>query len=481
MRFCKYCGNPLNPNHKVCTRCGKPTGYSEQSMSRNDVRLPYPPGRYSDAYQFKKPNKPLIIISILVAVIAITLISVFIFLKHQLSPEQSVDQISDALKKEDHRQLSKLLTSGGKKLNDNQAHAYLRFLKNEGKLNELSQDLKDSLKNLKTSKAKTHTISINQLAIIKIEKNGKRFGVFDHYTFNIPKYSIAMYSHDDGKINYDYNGQTHTINLKKDESVEVGTFPLGNYQLDAKKQVGNQTFKGNITILMTPARSIVKENFKEKRFMIKPNHTYKVNDIKLFINNKVDERFDENKVYGPYNSNDNIVVHLEGKIGKHTVKTNSERVGLPEGTEEYKTIELSFNSEEINKYEDESNESDDSSGSDKDDKEKKDRDDGDEGTSEDHKSKDDEDKEDNTEKRVKADLTQTEAINIIKKYENDKFESKDYSFELQPYQSSSNNIVKVKNNKGKLIYTYKIYTPIKFIYKTDSENNYISSGVYEGI
>lgn len=93
---------------------------------------------------------------------------------------------------------------------------------------------------------------------------------------------------------------------------------------------------------MTPARSIVKENFKEKRFMIKPNHTYKVNDIKLYINDKVDERFDENKVYGPYNSNDNIVVHLEGKIGKHTVKTNSERVGLPEGTEEYRTIELSL-------------------------------------------------------------------------------------------------------------------------------------------
>ena len=44
---------------------------------------------------------------------------------------------------------------------------------------------------------------------------------------------------------------------------------------------------------------------------------------------------------------------------------------MPEGTEEYRTIELSFNSEEINKYEDESNESDDSSGSDKDDKERK--------------------------------------------------------------------------------------------------------------
>ena len=100
---------------------------------------------------------------------------------------------------------------------------------------------------------------------------------------------------------------------------------------------------------------------------------------------------------------------------------------MPEGTEEYRTIELSFNSEEINKYEDESNESDDSSGSDKDDKEKI-------GTmaTKVHlkiiKVKMMRIKEDNTEKRVKADLTQTEAINIIKKYENDKFESKDYSF-----------------------------------------------------
>ena len=117
----------------------------------------------------------------------------------------------------------------------------------------------------------------------------------------------------------------------------------------------------------------------------------------MYINDKVDERFDENKVYGPYNSNDNIVVHLEGKLENIQLR-QIVNVGLPEGTEEYRTIELSFNSEEINKYEDESNESDDSSGSDKDDKEKKDRDDGDKGTSEDHKSKDDEDKEDNTEK-----------------------------------------------------------------------------------
>ncbi|MEJ7525678.1 zinc ribbon domain-containing protein, partial [Staphylococcus epidermidis] len=77
---------------------------------------PYPPGRYHDGYQFKKPNKPLIVISILVAMITITLIALFFFLKHQLSPEQTVDQISDALKKEDARHLSKLLTSDGKKL-----------------------------------------------------------------------------------------------------------------------------------------------------------------------------------------------------------------------------------------------------------------------------------------------------------------------------------------------------------------------------
>ena len=66
---------------------------------------------------------------------------------------------------------------------------------------------------------------------------------------------------------------------------------------------------------------------------------------------------------------------------------------------------------------------------------------------------------------MKADLTQTEAINIIKKYENDKFESKDYSFELQPYQSRGENIVKVKNNKGKLVYTYRINTRLNLYIK----------------
>lgn len=477
MRFCKNCGHPLNPSHKVCTRCGKHTSYASRPKVGNDVHQPYPPGRFNDTYQFKKPNKPLIIISILVAIIAITLIVVFLFLNHQLSPNQTVDQISDALKKEDQHQLSKLLTSQGKKLSNDEANAYIQFLKNEGKLKELSQDLKHSLENMKTSKTKSHTVSINKLAIIKIEKKNKRFGIFDQYTFSIPKYSIAMYSKDNGKIDYDYDGKIHTIDLKKDEPVNVGTFPLGNYQFNAKKRVGNQTFKGNITILMTPTRSIVKENFKEKRFMISPYNTYHVSKIKLFINDKDIGRLDDNKVYGPYSSNEKVIVHLEGKVGKHTVKTNREEVKLPEGTEDYKTITLKFNSEEINQFVDVKNDYDNV------DKERE-KEDEVKDTSEDSKddekdNKINEDVEDKNETKHRSDLTQTEAIKIIKKNDNERPNETEYSYELQPYQKSGRNVVKVKNKKGQLEYIYYIDTKSKYLDKSDDKDHIIRSGFYE--
>lgn len=463
MKFCKHCGNPLNPSHKVCTRCGRPIGHITQTAPKHEVHQPYPPGRYHDGYQFKKPNKPLIVISILVAMITITLIALFFFLKHQLSPEQTVDQISDALKKEDARHLSKLLTSDGKKLDDSEAQAYLRFLKNEGKLSELTQDLKDSLDKMNTSKTKTHTVSINNLAIIQVVKKGKRYGLFNHYEFNIPKYSIDMYAQDDGKINYEYNGKKHTIHLKKSETAHVGTFPLGNYQLEAKKQVGNKTFKENLTILMTPARSIVKENFKEKRFMIKADNTYKVKDIRLFINDKDKGKLEEYKTYGPYTSDEKVVVHLEGKVGKHLIKTNREQVKLPEGTEEYKTITLSFDPEEINKFDDDDTDSDDSNKDKKEDKE--------------HKEKSDDKENDNQEKK-KTDLTLSEAKDIIKQFDESAPSDSNHSYVLHPYMKWGDSVIDVKDKSGRTIYIYYISTKEKFISKGNIDGDHINSGYY---
>ena len=49
-------------------------------------------------------------------------------------------------------------------------HKRIFVLKNEGKLSELTQDLKDSLDKMNTSKTKTHTVSINNLAIIQVVK-----------------------------------------------------------------------------------------------------------------------------------------------------------------------------------------------------------------------------------------------------------------------------------------------------------------------
>lgn len=350
MKFCKHCGNHLYPHQKVCTRCGKQIIRAQQKVRHHEYKSSYPRGHFNDSYRFRKLNKPMVIISILVAIITIMLISVFFFFKHQLSPYQTVEQISDVLKKEDVQQLSKLITSDGHKLNDEETKAYLNFLKNHNKLKELSHDLTKSLEQMNQSNATSHVVNLNQLTIMKIEKKGKTLGLFEHYEFNIPHYSISTYAQDNGKIYYEYKGKTHTINLKKDQPVDVGRFPLGDYQLKAKKEVNHQTFKGNLVIMMKPVHSIVKENFKEKRFMIKISNSYKVKDVRLFIKNKDSRKAKEYKTYGHYTSSEKVVIHAEGKVGQHKVKTKSEEVQLPEGVEDYKTITLKFNSDEVNQF-----------------------------------------------------------------------------------------------------------------------------------
>ena len=102
--------------------------------------------------------------------------------------------------------------------------------------------------------------------------------------------------------------------------------------------------------MMKPVHSIVKENFKEKRFMIKISNSYKVKDVRLFIKNKDSRKAKEYKTYGHYTSSEKVVIHAEGKVGQHKVKTKSEEVQLPEGVEDYKTITLKFNSDEVNQF-----------------------------------------------------------------------------------------------------------------------------------
>ena len=84
--------------------------------------------------------------------------------------------------------------------------------------------------------------------------------------------------------------------------------------------------------------------------MIKISNSYKVKDVRLFIKNKDSRKAKEYKTYGHYTSSEKVVIHAEGKVGQHKVKTKSEEVQLPEGVEDYKTITLKFNSDEVNQF-----------------------------------------------------------------------------------------------------------------------------------
>ena len=47
--------------------------------------------------------------------------------------------------------------------------------------------------------------------------------------------TITLVSSDSGEITYEFNGDKHHISVEEDDDKELGTFPIGDYNLKHQK------------------------------------------------------------------------------------------------------------------------------------------------------------------------------------------------------------------------------------------------------
>lgn len=80
--------------------------------------------------------------------------------------------------------------------------------------------------------------------------------------------TITLVSSDSGEITYEFNGDKHHISVEEDDDKELGTFPIGDYNLKASKDMEGKNFKGAITIDMSESDSIAYESFKQNVLML---------------------------------------------------------------------------------------------------------------------------------------------------------------------------------------------------------------------
>lgn len=363
MKYCSNCGQPLREGIKVCTNCGEPVRGAKQhsSQTHQDESQKAHSTQHSSQQRHQKGpqqhnnNKKTWIIIAIIAVVLVALIVLFSVLKSQFSPEKQASTIAQSIKKDDAKSLSnKLTTEDGNQLSEEESRAYLDYIKSEDNLDNVGNKVEQKAKDLKRYHYNDVPVDANGNNVLNIKKDGKKYLFFDNYQFNVPQHSVSIYPSDSGKITYELNGEKHNTEVEQDRSKTLGTFPIGNYNLKATKEMDGKKFKGALMIDMGKDASTAYESFKQKRFTVNIDGGSMLDNVKVYANDK--EIGDESSydTYGPYDPDEKVTVYAQGTYEGKSFRSNSVNVTNPTDEDnDVTTVDLSFDEDEIDNYIDE--------------------------------------------------------------------------------------------------------------------------------
>ncbi|MBO1198432.1 zinc ribbon domain-containing protein [Staphylococcus simiae] len=383
----------------------------------------------------------------------ILLVAAFLILNKQLSPKNDAANIAHAIDKNDAKGLANQVTSDGKKLNEDEAKAFLAYVKTKGNLTKVADSIQSKTSDIKDGKAKQATIYANDSTVMSITKDGKKFFLFDKYRFDIPSYKVSLSPDNDGKLTYTFNGQKHDVNVKRDDTTTLGTFPTGDYRLKATKKINNKDFDGAVLINMSNDTTMATESFKQKKFNVTTENGSELNDITIYVNGK-NEGTDTSKTFGPYSPDEEVTVHAEGKIDNQIFKSDSVDVDTTNKEDgEVSDVTLKFDSDAIDKYVDA-----------KDSKKSK------------SSSDSDSDKDSDSDSSSSSDeVTRSNVIDKVESYEGHKLDTDKYTFK-EPEKHNGRWGFSFLDKDGDLAGSYFVDADDGYVTKFDEHGDEIGSG-----
>ena len=201
MKFWKNCGHELRENAKVCTNCGTPIEQTANNTPdetpihnetanngvNNDTTSQAVPTRSTENTPKKKPNKKNMIIGGVILLLIAALLIAYFILKSMASPDGKIDEVIEAVKKDDVGKLQSVLDN---EITDTEAKAYFAYIDDViGKDNYRKS----------AEKVKRQVEAYNEgdiidgdIKLFNIEASGKKWLLFDDYTLEIPKYKVEI-------------------------------------------------------------------------------------------------------------------------------------------------------------------------------------------------------------------------------------------------------------------------------------------------
>ncbi|MEB2274212.1 zinc ribbon domain-containing protein [Bacillus sp. ILBB4] len=338
MGYCRECGHQLTNEHEFCPECGHPV---ERKAASSEGAAPQ---RYAEpasssveeGRQSVKPsNKKTKVITISVIAAAAILGGAYYGIdKTMMAPKAVSEKFIASVKGNDVDKVKKYVNDGQIQLeaNDEQTKSFITYLhENPDVMKSISEGLAADSRALEAG-----VPSEDHSSYAKLEQDGKKWGIFDHYTVQInPVYAKAQ-STEDATVVYIDGQKAGTVS--SDSSKKVGPFLPGTHIVKGEVQNDYGKVENEQEIEATNGEDVdVEFDWSDHAVYISSDY----DDATLFVNGKdTKTEIGDIDYLGPLPMDGSVKVYAKRKFDSGEKKT--EEVSIKKGIDD---IALNFDEE----------------------------------------------------------------------------------------------------------------------------------------
>ncbi|PNZ14915.1 hypothetical protein CD109_13320, partial [Staphylococcus succinus subsp. succinus] len=264
MQKCPKCGGNMRNGQKLCRHCG-------YQVSQNDSEKMTRASKEGNKTTNISARK--IIPWGIAFFIIILLIIIFFLLKNFNSPEAQSEILINAVDNNDTQKLATLLSTQDNSVDENEAKAYTKYIKKEVGMKNFVNDVNSQIKQLNKSENKeaNFVTAKNGEKVLRISKNGRRYFLFNNMNFTAPTKEAIVKPKYDTKYKFKADDKEKTVIADKNKATSLGHFIPGSYILEAKKEMANGQFNGELKFNFNDSNNEtieVNEDFNEAHVLI---------------------------------------------------------------------------------------------------------------------------------------------------------------------------------------------------------------------
>ncbi|MDW4508229.1 zinc ribbon domain-containing protein [Priestia megaterium] len=338
MSYCRECGHQLTNEHEFCPECGHPVerkaASSQGEQSQRYVESASP-SREEGRDSVKPSNKKTKVITISVIAAAAILGGTYYGIdKTMMAPKAVSEKFIASVKGNDVNEVKKYVNDGQIQLeaNDEQTKSFITYLhENRDVMKSISEGLAADSRALEAGVS-----SEDPSSYAKLEQDGKKWGIFDHYTVQVNPVYAKVQSTEDATAVYIDGKKAGTVS--SDSSKKIGPFLPGTHTVKGEVQNDYGKVESEQEIEAANGEDVnVEFDWSDHAVYLSSDY----DDATLFVNGKdTKTEIGDIDYLGPLPMDGSVKVYAKRKFDSGEKKT--EEVSIKKGIED---IALNFDEE----------------------------------------------------------------------------------------------------------------------------------------